>query len=212
MDARIKTYNQAAAFGVFIALPVLLYFFGDFPRRTVLKEVISLLTIIAFFTMLMQFYLSRANRNSLRGHKMSKVLKWHKALGYIFVGLLIFHPVLIIVPRFFEAGIDPQDAFLELISNFGKKGLLLGLIAWSVMIIIGVTSFFRDKLPFSYRTWRVFHGILSIVFVGAASFHVTDLGRHMNKPMTWLVAILAVTAVALLLKTYSFKPVKNNKK
>jgi predicted ferric reductase len=76
------------------------------------------------------------------------------------------------------------------------------------MLIIGVTSLFRNQLPFSYKTWRYLHGYLSIVFILIAALHVVEMGRHINKPMSWLIAILAVTGVAMLMSTYIFKPVQ----
>ena len=207
MDNRIKTYNRIAAIAVFVALPVLIFALGDFPRRTLLKETISLLTILAFFVMLLQFYLSRANRNILQGHKMGKVIKWHKVLGYVFVSVLLLHPFLIVVPRYFEAGITPKDAFIELLSNFSQQGLWLGLTAWILMFIIGLTSLLRNKLPFTYKTWRLIHGYLSIAFILIASLHVVEMGRHINRPMYWLIAILSISGVAILLRTYIFKTV-----
>ncbi|NCA84482.1 MAG: FAD/NAD(P)-binding:oxidoreductase [Clostridia bacterium] len=207
MDNRIKTYNRIAAIAVFIALPMLICSLGDFPRRTILKETISLLFIFSFFMMLMQFYLSRANRNILQGHKIGKVIKWHKVLGYVFVNVLLIHPFLIVVSRYFEAGITPKDAFIELLSNFSQHGLWLGLTAWILMFIIGLTSLFRNKLPFSYKTWRLIHGYLSIAFILTAALHVVEMGRHINRPMYWLIAILSISGVALLLKTYIFKSV-----
>ena len=205
MDNRIKTYNRIAAIAVFIALPVLMYALGDFARRSLLEEAISLLTILAFFMLLMQFYLSRANGNVLKDHKMGKVVKWHKVLGYVFVSVLLIHPFLVVLPRYFEAGVSPADAFTELLSNFNKKGLLLGLSAWILMFTIGLTSLFRNKLPFTYKTWRVIHGYLSIAFILTAALHVVDMGRHINKPMYWLIAILSILGVVMLLRTYIFK-------
>jgi len=207
MENRIKIYNRIAAIVIFMALPLCIYFQGNFPRRTLLKEAISILTIMAFFMMLMQFYLSRANRNLLQVHKMGRTIKWHKVLGYVFVSVLLIHPILIVVPRFFEAGISPTDAFIELLSNFNQTGLLLGLIAWILMFIIGLTSLFRNKLPFSYKTWREIHGILAVAFILTASFHVVNMGRHINKPMAWLIGALSVLGVVLLLRISVFKSV-----
>lgn len=205
MENRIKIYNRIALLGVFVAIPIFFYLFGDFPRRTLLKEIISLLTILAFFVLLMQFFLSRANKKLLKVHKMGRVIKWHKVLGYVFTSILILHPFLVVFPKYFETGIGFKAAFSELITNFNQLGLLLGLLAWGLMIIIGIMSFFRDKLFQHYKTWRVFHGINSILFIAMASYHVIDMGRHINKPMIWLIGILSIMAISLLLKTYIFK-------
>jgi predicted ferric reductase len=209
MDNKTKIYNRLAAIAVFIALPVLIYSLGDFARRTLLKETISLLFILSFFMMLMQYYVSRANSNVLKGHKMGKVVEWHKVLGYVFVSVLLLHPFLLVIPRYFEAGISPYDAFTELISNFNQQGLWLGLTAWILMLTIGITSLFREELPFTYKTWRLIHGWLSIAFILIASLHVVNMGRHINETMAWIIAILAISGVAMLLRTYIFKSVSS---
>jgi predicted ferric reductase len=79
------------------------------------------------------------------------------------------------------------------------------------MFIIGLTSLFRNQLPFSYKTWSTIHGYLSIVFIITASLHVMNMGRHINSPMAWLIAILSISGVAMLLKTYIFKSAPQKK-
>lgn len=210
MENKIKIYHRIAAGMVFIAFPVLFYIFGDFPRRTLLKETISVVTLIAFFMMLFQFYLSRANGNILKEHKMSKVVKWHKVLGYVFVSILLVHPFLIVLPRYFEAGVQPSEAFTTIITTFGSKGVVLGLSAWVLVLLIGLTSITRNHIGLSYKVWRIFHGILSVMFIAIASFHVTDMGRHINTPMLWLITVLSIGGITLLIQTYLFK--KSNPK
>ena len=210
MENKIRKYNRIAAGMVFIAFPVLFYVLGDFPRRTVLKETISIITLIAFFMMLFQFYLSRANGKVLKEHKMSKVVKWHKVLGYVFVSILLVHPFLIVLSRYFESGVEPLEAFTTIITTFGSKGVVLGLSAWVLMFIIGLTSLLRNNLGLSYKAWRITHGILSIVFIAIASLHVVEQGRHINQPMQWLIAVLSIGGITLLIQTYLFK--KSNPK
>ncbi|MDY0104494.1 MAG: ferric reductase-like transmembrane domain-containing protein [Lentimicrobium sp.] len=205
MENKIKIYHRIAAGMVFIAFPLLFYVLGDFPRRTLLKETISVVTLIAFFMMLFQFYLSRANGNILKEHKMSKVVKWHKVLGYVFVSILLVHPFLIVLPRYFEAGVEPLEALTTILTTFGSKGIILGLSAWVLVFIIGLTSILRNKLGLSYKAWRISHGILSIVFISVASLHVVELGRHINQPMQWMIAVLSIGGITLLIQTYLFK-------
>jgi Mn2+/Fe2+ NRAMP family transporter len=87
MKETIKKYNLFTAILIFVALPLLFWALGDFPRRTILKESISLLTILAFFMMLGQFFLARSN-GMVKVFKMGNVLKIHKVIGYIFVSIL----------------------------------------------------------------------------------------------------------------------------
>ena len=208
MSEFIKKYNVTTALLIFIALPLIFLALGDFPRRTVLKESISILTILAFFLMLAQFFLTRSSKSILKVHKMSRILTMHKLMGYIVVLILLIHPFLIVVPRYFESGIAPMDACMTLVTSFDSLGVVLGMIAWCLMLILGLTSMLRNKLGMPYKTWRVFHGILSILFISLATWHAIDLGRHMDKAMSIFMIILAGSGIMLLLNTYFFKSAK----
>jgi len=209
---RIKIYNRIAAVLVFIGLPILFWALGDVPKRIVLKEALSILTLVAFSLMLMQFYLARSNRKILKEHKMSRVVKWHKVVGYIFVPVLLLHPFFIVLPRYFESGIEPKDALQTMLTSFESLGVVLGMIAWVLMLLIGLTSMFRKLLPFSYKTWRIIHGVLSIAFVIVATWHALNLGRHTDNAMSVYILIAAGVGVLLLLKTYFSKTTKTSQK
>lgn len=209
MGKLLQTYNVIAAILVFIGIPSLLYASGDFPGGTFLKETISLLTIMAFSMMIVQFFLARSNRAMLKVHETSSVLKFHKFIGYFFIVILLTHPFLIVLPRYFESGVAPKDAFITLITSYDRPGVLLGMIAYGTMLVLGITSMFRNRLPLSYRTWRVFHGILSIVFIAFATWHAINLGGHINNAFTFYFLMLAILGVLLLLNTYFSKSPKN---
>ncbi len=204
----MKTYNRLAGILFFLALPLLFWVLGDTPRRSLLKECISLLTILAYFLMLGQFFLSRSNKKVLKPHRMGKVVKLHKVIGYIFISILLLHPLLIVVPRFFEAGITPGEAFSTMITTWDSQGIILGMIAWALMLILGLSSIFRKCLGMKYTTWRVFHGLLSIAFITLATLHAMDLGRHTDLPMSLYMGAIAGIGILLLLRTYLFKPAK----
>jgi predicted ferric reductase len=204
----MKRYNIILAMLLFIFTPLFLWATGDFPRRTLLKESISIITLLAFSLMLGQLFLARTNRRMLQDYKMSRILKLHKVIGYILVGMLLLHPLLIVAPRYFEAGPEPAEAFFTILNNYDTTGVLLGIIAWILMLILGLTSLFRNKIGIKYKTWRVFHGILSMLFIGLASWHAIDLGRHTDMAMTFFILILAGSGMLLLLNTYLLKPIK----
>lgn len=208
MEKRIRRYNIIVAIAIFLGLPILFWAIGDFPRRSDLKEIISVVTILAFCMMIAQFYLARSNKNILKSHRMSKVVKYHKYIGYTFISILFVHPFLIVVPRYFESGVDPIDAFTCIITSFNSTGVVVGIIAWCLMLVIGITSLLRNHIGMTYKTWRIFHGILSISFLIIAAWHVIDLGRHINSSMKIYIIALAGLGVLLLLKTYLFKSSK----
>jgi len=189
---------------VFTGIPLLIWAMGNFPERSALKESLSIITILAFCQMIGQFFWTRMNRTAVKDFKMTLLIKYHKIIGYIFVILLLFHPLFLVIPRFFESGISPVDAFITLITTM-NLGVVLGIIAWCLMLVLGLTSFTREKLPMKYKTWRVFHGILAVLFIAVAAWHAINLGRHFNLPLSILISLLTTGGVLLLLQTYTFK-------
>lgn len=189
---------------LFIALPLLLFILGDFPKRDSLKEFISIVTILAFFIMIAQFYLSRLNDDLIKTFKSFKVIKIHKIFGYTILPILLIHPFLIVVPRFFEVGPNPFDSFILMITSFDKLGIFLGVFAWILILVLGLTSMFRNKLKISYKAWKIFHGVLSLIFILFAAWHTIEMGRHMSTSMISLIIVLILLASILLLKNYFF--------
>ena len=203
MSAYIKSNFFRQSVLAFTGMPLLIWTMGNFPERSLLKESLSVMTILAFCQMIGQFFWTRTNRSAVANLKMNKVIKYHKIIGYTFVIVLLVHPVLLVVPRFFESGVAPVDAFITIVTTFTNQGVVLGIIAWCLMLALGITSLARKKLPMKYKTWRVFHGILSMLFISIAAWHVIDLGRHSSFVMSTLISMLTANGIMLLLKTYN---------
>ena len=203
MNADIRKYHLAGAILVFVALPAALFGLGEVPRRTLLKEAFSLLTVLAFALLLGQFFLARSNRYFVRAFRFSSVLGVHKAVGYSVVGVFLVHPVLVVLPRYFEGGVSPFDALVTLVTTFGGPGVVQGLIAWGLILLIGATSLFRERLNIGYPAWKVLHGVLSILLIIIATWHAIELGRHMDGITTAFVIVLASAGVVMLLSHYA---------
>lgn len=204
MSTNNKLLYTSIAIIFFIALPSLFFILVEIPKRTTLKDMISIFTILSFFILIGQFYLSRINKDIKELFKISKVINIHKIIGYIFVPVLLIHPFLIIVPRFFEVGPDPIESFIKMITTFDNLAVILGLIAWILMLVLGLTSMFRNKMNMSYKAWKLLHGVLSLGFIAIASWHAIDIGRHMSLPMSILIITLVLIGSALLLKSFFF--------
>lgn len=193
---------------VFIALPLLLFNLGDAPTRSVLKDSISILTILAFSLMLQQFFLTRNYKSISEHYKLNQISKVHKYIGYFIVTVFLLHPFLLVAPRFFEAGVEPLDALITILTTFESLGVVLGLIAWGLMLLLGMTAIFRyklvQKLGIKYKVWRLYHGVLSIIFITIATWHAIDLGRHTDTLMAAFIIVLAVTGIVLLARQYLF--------
>jgi len=195
----------------FIAVPVVLYNLGDFPKRNCLMGTLSLITILGFTLLISQFFSTRMNRKLVKGIRMVNVLKIHKIIGYLFISILLLHPFFIIVPKIFDNTITPSDAFLKLITTFSSLGVILGLIAYTCMVILIMTSFFRFKLNLTYRTWRSIHGYFTLLFIATATWHVINMGRHSNTPFLIYYILIVVSGIFYLLNSYLSKTSKNEK-
>ena len=178
----------------FTGMPLLIWAMGNLPKRTVLKGTLSIITILAFSQMIGQLFWARTNKYAVADLRMAKIIKYHKIIGYAFVIVLLFHPVLLVVPKFFESGVAPVNAFITIVTTL-NQGVVLGMMAWCLMLILGITAFARNKLPMEYKTWRVFHGIVAILFIFVAAWHVIALGRHSSLAMSIFITLLTTCGV-----------------
>ncbi|WP_200328303.1 ferric reductase-like transmembrane domain-containing protein [Thiocystis violacea] len=180
--------------------PLVLLALGDTPRRSLLKETLSMLTLAAFFLLLGQFLLGRGARFVNAGIRLGRLLSLHKIIGYSVAGLLLVHPLLIVLPRAFEGGISPLEALTKILTTLDSLGVVLGMISWVLMLVIGATALLRARLGLDYRTWKLVHALLSILLMVTASWHAIALGRHTDAAMSLLVVALASTAVLVVIR------------
>ncbi len=209
MKTQSYIFKLSALIITFIGVPLLLYFSGNFPKRTTLMETISVVTILAFSLLLSQFFTSRLNYKLMKQIRMVNVLVIHKFIGYFFISIILLHPFFIILPKFFDDGVTPTDAFVRLITTFSSTGVILGLIAYASMLILMVTAFFRFKLHLKYRTWRSLHGYLTLLFVITATWHVINMGRHSNNSFTLFYLLVVAIGIYYVLRKYLIKTQKN---
>lgn len=206
MKPTARGYAIVTALAVFIGLPLLFYALGDTPRRSILKEALSILTLLSFTLMLGQFFLARGNETILSLFRPRQIRRVHKAIAYSAVGVMLAHPSLIVLPRYFEAGVKPWDAFIIMITTVDSLGVLLGMGAWVLLLVLAVTSWFRitliQRFHIKIPAWRYFHGGLAVVFVTMAIWHAIELGRHTDTAMATFFITLALIGVALLVGQY----------
>lgn len=209
MQNQSKLYQIIIFLSVFVLVPSLIIIYQTLPQRTLLKESLSVLFVLSFCFMIGQFFLTRANKSTVKLFKMMKVIKVHKILGYTVVVAILLHPFFIVFPRFFEGAVNPIDAFFTMIKEYENSGILFGLIAWISMLILLITSFFKDKLTvyLNYKQWRVLHAVLVVIILIFSTLHSSILGRHSDKFMILFTIIIAFAALFQIYKIY-FKKIK----
>ncbi len=190
MAEYIKNNVQLQILVGLIGMPLMIWAAGNYPQRTLLKESLSVVTILAFSLMIGLLYLTRTNRFAVQKATIRKVISLHKIVGYVAVPVLLVHPFLLVLPRFFEAGIAPGEAFRIMVTTISSPGIVFGLAAWCLLLILGATSLLRKMLPLQYQTWRTMHCMVAFACISSAVFHVLDLGRHANLLMTLFILLL----------------------
>ncbi len=205
MNHKIRSHSTLIMGVVFLAVPAAMAITSNTPERgTWLEDFLSLITILGFSMMLGQLYLTRLKSAFTSGMKLPRIITLHKALGYLLVSVILLHPFFIVLPRYLEAGANPVDSFITMVTQWDNLGIVFGLVAYALMLLLGITSMFRNQMPVTYRQWRVLHGILSILFVAFGTWHAVQLGRHMERALSIYLIMLAAVGVLLLLQMYLF--------
>jgi len=68
MRAYIKNNFLRQSVLAFTGMPLLIWTMGNFPERSLLKESLSVMTILAFCQMIGQFFWTRTNRSAVAYH------------------------------------------------------------------------------------------------------------------------------------------------
>ena len=178
-------------------MPVFLAVNQGVPAGSAYGQAVLFLSLAAFGLVLGQFWLSRILPRSVAKIKPDVVIRWHKIVGYSAVGFLLIHPVLMVARRFWVQESDPTE---NLILVLRAPALQPAIVAWVVMVLLGVLSLVRRR--FRPKSWRILHGLLSAVFAGLATWHVVAVGRHSTTAMSVFWIALAGGAVAALLSSY----------
>jgi hypothetical protein len=110
---RMGAYNKSCFFRqsalAFAGLPLFIWTMSNLWERSLLRNSLSVMTILAFFQIMGLFFWSRANSTAVRDLKMGRVAKFHKIVGYTCVTIMLLHPAFLVVPRFFESGVAPKN-------------------------------------------------------------------------------------------------------
>ncbi len=91
---------------------------------------------------------------------------------------------------------------MTIFGTYSNPGVLTGILAWCLMLILLGTALFRKKIPLSYEKWVAVHRWLAIAFIIFACWHALDLGRHTDLVLSTYILLLAFCGIALHLKDF----------
>jgi len=174
-------------------------------------ELVTILSMAGFAMMLAQFFLSGRLEGLSSKTGVDNGMLLHRKVGESLALLFLFHPLLIVLPRFW---INSAFAVDDLILLFTESLTATGFYAWSLMIVWVLMAMFKDKLGMSYEAWRISHGIGAIAIAILATDHVITIGRHghYDEWFDWFWIALCTAAVSALVYTYFIRPRQSSKK
>lgn len=156
--------------------------------RSFLVELSIALGFVGLTQIGVQFVLIARFRPLTDPYGMDVVLKYHRQIALVALGFIVAHPVLLLVEH---------PARVMLLNPFGGTyASKLGLAAVAALVLLAVTSIWRERLSLGYETWRVLHTALGIGALALAQAHVSLAGLYINTP--WKQTLWVVSSVALL--------------
>lgn len=173
----------------------------DLEHRGPYATIVGAISIAALAAMLLQYALSGRLQSVTQYAGIDNGMRVHRKAGQLIALFFFLHPFLIILPRFWIA---PQLFVDDLWLMFTSPVAQTGVFAWAVMGVWVLLAVFRDKLPISYETWRVSHGLGLIAVAILATWHAVTVGRHGVYNIWFDVMWIALCAVAVSTVAYTY--------
>jgi predicted ferric reductase len=108
------------------------------------------------------------------------VLQFHRQIGIVAVGIVLAHPAVVVAsnPDYLEF-FDPRVNVL--------RALALTAVVPALVLLL-VTSLWRELVRLNYEWWRAVHGILALAIVFIGMVHGIQVGEHLDalwKQIIW---------------------------
>jgi predicted ferric reductase len=187
--------------------PLVFAWLQGLPARPVQDELATGLGMVAFSILLSEFVLSGRFKVISARMGMDVTMRVHQLAARAALLFVLVHPFLYATPLLNHP--RPWDGTGQLTLGLDVNTALTGITGWVLVLIIVLTSIWRDQLPFRYETWRLLHGIGAVVTAVAVTHHTLAAGRYSADPLLagfWIV-LLAVALVSLV-NTYLLTPLR----
>jgi predicted ferric reductase len=187
--------------------PLGLAWLQGLPARPVQDELATGLGMVAFSILLSEFVLSGRFKVISARMGMDVTMRVHQLAARAALLFVLVHPFLYATPMLNHP--RPWDGSGQLTLGVDVTTALTGITGWVLVLIVVVTSIWRDQLPFRYERWRLLHGVGAVITAVAVTHHTLASGRYSADPLLagfW--AVLLVVALGSLVKTYLLTPLR----
>lgn len=176
----------------------------DEEKASLWREIASAAGALGFAIILAEFVLS--GRFTLVSGRVGidSIMRLHQLAARLALALVAVHPLIYVLPRFVS---DPTGALSMLGAMFASGSLRTGVAAWALTMIVVAMAIWRDRLPITYESWRLSHGLGAALIAGLSLHHALTTGGHSSAPMLalyWQAGF--ALALLTLLHVYVLRP------
>ncbi len=174
------------------------------PPRPVMDEIAAAAGLVAYAILLMEFVLSGRFRSISGRVGLDVTMRFHQLLARSALALALVHPFLYTLPF---ARPLPYDPTRQLTLTFEAEGLVAGVLAFVLLPAFVALSIGRDRISWTYETWRLLHGLGAVAIAVLVHVHALHAGRYSQDPwLSGLWSVLLAASLASLAYVYAVKP------
>ncbi len=162
------------------------------PPRDFWTEFSVALGFVALAMVGLQFAVTARFRHVAAPYGIDIVLRFHRQISLLALGLAVAHPVILFATR---------DDALGLLNVIAAPWRARFAVAATVALLALVAiSLWRRRLRLSYGRWRAAHGLLAIAALAFALAHIELVGWYVDLPwkrVLWAVMVIAVIGMLI---------------
>jgi len=190
-----------ALYVIVVLLPlVVMLAVGSPAARTFTRELSVALAFGGLAILGLQVIVSARLRWFKAPYGIDAVYHFHRQMSLVALALIVAHPILLVID-------SPGTAdWLNIFT--APRRVQIGVIALIALVVIVSLAYFRRHFKIKYETWRRTHGLLALVMLGAAVWHIEVGGYYVTTPVKralWIAYValwIAVLAWARLIKPW----------
>lgn len=201
-----KAYFWIVGYTLLVLAPVFVAYYGaGLPPRSFWIEFGVGLGFVGLSMMALQFVLTGRFRNVAQSLGLDSMLHFHRQIGIAGFLMVLAHPIVLIAANpayiaFLDPRVDPWRA-------------LALAAAMAALVLLVVTTLWRQRLRLAYEWWRLGHGVLALLVVLIGLVHVLQVQYYVSVPWKQALWVLLTGGVLmLLLNTRLIKPLRLRRK
>ena len=161
-------------------LPLLLAWVGTRPGRGWLIELGVGLGLVGLGLMVVQVWTSGRQAFVAPDYGADNLMHFHRHLGAFAILMVLAHPVTLFIadPEYLRY-LDPRTDWMRAVALWALSGAL---------VLVALSSYFRDFFGLSYEVWRLLHGVLALTILVLGLGHALMVDHHLGE--LWKQALL----------------------